>query len=207
MKLSTEKLHEAARWVTEALVLKRWQAVVIAGLIGLSLSAVVYVWKQDAEHARERRAELAAQDKKLMATDRQLADAIRRLARLENPTVRERRKQIERLLEVITPEQASNLGDILNAPPAPGSTTPPQNTSPRQGSRGPRGGRGPNGRPGPDGNGPRPPVDLPPTPNPPRPPTPSPPQFDLPPFDLDGPGPLPPVDLPRIPPVLRGLIF
>lgn len=187
--------RQSLQWITEVLVVRRWQAVAFAALLGLCLSAVVYVGKREADHAAEQRQQLAAQDERL-------ASAIKRLANLEHPSVRERRKQINRLLRVITPQQAANLGEALNRAPAPGAS-PPSNTSPPpQGHVSPPGtrpGGGGGGGNGGDGN-PLPPVVP---PSPPQPEPPLIPQLDFPPVDIDGDGPLPPIDLPPLP---RGLV-
>jgi hypothetical protein len=222
------KVRDAIGWITETVALRRWQIILICFCLGLVFAAVVYVGKQEANHAKQDRQELQAQNDRQDATDAgigaaitRLDDLTERLLRVENPSRADVRREIRRFIDGILqlpPDDRREVAEALDQAIRQGQRG-------RAGERGAGGGRGGTGAPGQSGQPGSPgapgtpgaPGETPPAqPGPVIPGVPTPPPFtpvpqppsivgidvppiDVPPIDLDGPaGGLPPIDLPPI---------
>lgn len=223
MKVVTTRVRTAFGWITAAMIVKRWQMVLIAFTLGVVIASLVNVGLNEAANAEQDRKRLQAQnevlaaqnrrqdvaDQRNLARDKILAAALRRLERLENPTLADIRRAVRRFNRLPASVRAEILSDLERSL---GGIRPPDggrsgDTRPDGGSDGvgtPGGGS--QGTPGGQvGTGPVAPAPSPPPPDDgPLSPVPTPPQIDfppivVPPIDLDGPdGPLPPVTVPPI---------
>lgn len=176
-------------WLHEALIVRRWYVILSALVIGLTLAGVVYVRQIGSDTAARQRTQLFQNDVRQRAANARLADAVRRLSKLEHPTKAEVRAEIGRLLRQITPAQARRLARAIHnsptASPVGGAAHRGTRPSPRPPASSPHTNHGRAPVPAP---APRPP-STPPT----RPPVPAPGRPLLPPVHVPSiclPGPL-----------------
>jgi hypothetical protein len=126
--------------------------VVLAALLGLLIAALVYFARVEADHTAEARRELRQKD-------RQLAEAIRRIGRLESPTRENVRRIVDRFLARLVEDRppGRKTDDPLprggGGSPGTGPQSPPRApSSPQDGSPPQQGQPGPTGSPGPPGS-------------------------------------------------------